>query len=153
MTLYEHIFVARPDLTTAQVDALTEQFTKALTDLDGVVVKTEYCGLRTLAYEIRKNRKGHYVLLNLKASPKALHEMERIMGLNEDLLRFLTVKVTKHEEGSSILLQQSKQSDYGDRPREYGNREFGSRDQGFRPNRHREDKDIVLKSELEVASA
>lgn len=116
MTLYEHIFVARPDLTQAQVDTLTETFTKSLKDGGGLVHKTEYCGLRTLAYEIRKNRKGHYVLLNIEAPAKALHEMERIMGLNEDLLRFLTVKVKAHEEGPSILLQQSRNAnDYSDR--------------------------------------
>jgi len=111
MTLYETIFIARQDMSPAQVETLTEKFTKIITDNGGSVGKTEYCGLRTLAYLIKKNSKGHYVLMNITAPSSALKEAERLMSISEDILRFLSVKVEKHEEEASSLLKASRYRD------------------------------------------
>ena len=93
MPFYEHVFLARQDLTTAQVETLTEGFTKVLADGKGQVAGSEYWGLRTLAYRIAKNRKAHYVMLNIDAPAAALAEMERQVGLNEDIIRSMTIRV------------------------------------------------------------
>lgn len=103
MSLYECVFIARPDLSTAQVEGLANQFAAVIQQGGGKVKKIEHCGLRTLAYRIRKNRRAYYVLMNIDASAEALHEMERQMSLNEDVMRHLTVVVEKHEDGPSIL--------------------------------------------------
>lgn len=126
--LYETIFIARQDLTSSQVEALTKKFTKVIQDSDGQVGKTEYCGLRTLAYMMRKNRKGHYVLMNVTAPGEAIAEVERVMRINEDILRYLTVRVDEHEKGPSALLKSSRQSrDYSDdgaKGGHYGKKKF-----------------------------
>ncbi len=106
MSLYENIFVARQDLSPVQVEALTTDFSKIITEQSGEIKKSEYCGLRNLAYIIKKNRKGHYVLLHIKALPAAINEMERKMRLNEDIIRYLTIATDEHQSGPSILLQQ-----------------------------------------------
>ena len=93
MPFYEHVFLARQDLTTAQVETLTEGFTKVLVDGKGQVANTEYWGLRTLAYRIAKNRKAHYVMINIDAPASAVAEMERQVGLNEDIIRSMTIRV------------------------------------------------------------
>lgn len=93
MPFYEHVFLARQDLTTAQVETLTEGFTKVLAEGKGQVASSEYWGLRTLAYRIAKNRKAHYVMLNIDAPAAALAEMERQVGLNEDIIRSMTIRV------------------------------------------------------------
>jgi small subunit ribosomal protein S6 len=108
MKLYENIFIARQDLSTAQVEALAAAFNKIVTDQEGQVSKTEYCGLKPLLYPIKKNNKGHYILMNLKAPAAAINEMERNMRLNEDVIRYLTVKVEEHQEGPSALMQQAR---------------------------------------------
>lgn len=108
MKFYETMFIARQDMSPAQVESLTEKFTTVIKDNGGSVGKTEYCGLRVLAYPIKKNNKGHYVLMNVTASASALKEVERIMSLSEDILRFLSIKVDKHEEGPSALLKASR---------------------------------------------
>ena len=108
MSLYENIFVARQDLSPVQVEALTTDFSKIITEQSGEIKKSEYCGLRNLAYIIKKNRKGHYVLLHIKALPAAINEMERKMRLNEDIIRYLTIATDEHQSGPSILLQQSR---------------------------------------------
>ncbi len=113
MALYETVFIARQDVTSAQVDTLAEEFAKIVTDNGGTVAKTENWGLRTLAYRMNKNRKGHYVLFNLDAPHAAVAELERNMSLNEDILRFLTLKVETHEEGPSAVMQ--SKNDKGDR--------------------------------------
>lgn len=114
MTLYETIFISRQDMAPSQVDGLTEKYSNIIRDLQGSVGKTEYCGLRSLAYPIKKGAKGHYVLMNITATPKAVQEMERQMRLNEDLLRFLTVTVEEHHDGPSPLLKAARNSNLRD---------------------------------------
>jgi len=119
MPLYESIFIARQDVPTTQVEALTKTFTDIVVADGGKVVKTEPWGLRTLAYRINKNRKGHYVLLNIDAPPAAIDEMERNMKLNEDVLRFMSVRVEEHEAGPSAILRKDEpraERSFGDRP-------------------------------------
>ena len=108
MSLYESIFIARQDLSPAQVETLRTEVSKIITDQGGEVVNSEYCGLRNLAYPIKKNRKGHYVLMQLDTPSAALNEMERKLRLNEDVIRHLTVVTDEHPAGPSILLQQSR---------------------------------------------
>ena len=111
MPLYEHVFIARQDLSGAQAEALIEHFATVLADNGGNVVDREYWGLKTMAYRIKKNRKGHYALLRTDAPSAALQEMERLMRLHEDILRVLTVKVDKHEEGPSVQMQKRDDRD------------------------------------------
>jgi small subunit ribosomal protein S6 len=123
MPLYEHVFLARQDVSAAQVEELTNTLGGVITANGGTVAKTEYWGLKSLSYRIRKNRKAHYTLLNLNAPAAAVAEMERQMRINEDILRFLTVRVDKLEEGQSAMLQKRDRDDRddrggrGDRPR------------------------------------
>jgi len=111
MPLYESVFIARQDIATTQVDTLGEQFTKIIEGLEGKVTKREYWGLRNLAFRIKKNRKGHYVLLNVDATAAAVNEMERNMRINEDVLRYLTVKVEEHDPNQSPILQRDRERD------------------------------------------
>jgi small subunit ribosomal protein S6 len=105
MSLYENVFIARQDISGAQVDALADAFTQLLADNGGEVKKREYWGLRNLSYRMRKNRKGHYVLLNIEAPPPAIAELERTMRINEDVIRYLTIRVDAHEDGPSVIMQ------------------------------------------------
>jgi small subunit ribosomal protein S6 len=114
MPLYEHVFLARQDLAQAQVDALAENATKILDDNKGKVVKTETWGLRSLAYRIAKNRKAHYVMLDLDAPPAAIAELERQSNINEDVIRFLTLRVDELEKGPSAMMRRGDK-DRGDR--------------------------------------
>jgi len=127
MSFYENIFIARQDATAAQVEALADAFAAIVTEQGGKVTKKEYWGLRNLSYRIKKNRKGHYMLLNLDAPAAAVVEMERNMRINEDVLRLLTVRVEALEEGPSAMLQSRARDD---RPR-------GGRDRDDRPRRER----------------
>lgn len=130
MALYEHIFIARQDVSQQQVEALVEQLTAILTENGGSVAKNEYWGLRNLSFKVKKNRKGHYALMNIDAPHAAVAEMERQMGLNEDVLRFLTIRVEEHEEGQSAMLQNRG----GGREERGGGRDGGGRfDRGDRP--------------------
>lgn len=139
MAFYENVFIARQDLAQAQVDALADQFTATLKELGGDVKKREYWGLRSLTFRIKKNRKAHYVLLCIEAPAKALNEMERQMGLNEDVLRSMTVRVESIEEGPSAMMQKRDEREgRGERDGggRFGDREGrGERDGGFRPRR------------------
>jgi small subunit ribosomal protein S6 len=131
MSFYENVFIARQDLSPAQVDTLADTFAAIVTEKGGEVKKRESWGLRNLSFRIRKNRKGHYVMFNLDAPPAAIVEMERNMRLNEDVIRFLTVRVDALEEGPSAVLQ--KRDDRGERG--FGDRDrggFGDRDRGPR---------------------
>lgn len=105
MPFYEHVFVARQDLTPSKVTELADKFTSVIEQNGGKVTKREDWGLRNLAYKIQKNRKGYYTLLNIDAPAPAIIELERVMRLDENLLRFLTVKVDELEEGPSIMLE------------------------------------------------
>lgn len=111
MALYEHVFLARQDLAQAQVDALAEAATKIVEDNSGKVVKTETWGLRSLAYRIAKNRKAHYVMLEIDAPAGVVAELERQTAINEDVIRYMTVKVDEHEQGPSVMMRK------GDRDR------------------------------------
>lgn len=105
MALYEHVFLARQDLAQAQVDALAEAATKIIEDMQGKVVKTETWGLRNLAYRIAKNRKAHYVMLDIDAPAGAIAELERQTAINEDVIRYMTVRVDAHEQGPSVMMR------------------------------------------------
>jgi small subunit ribosomal protein S6 len=132
MPFYENIFIARQDVSTAQVEALTEQFVGIVDAQGGKVTKREYWGLKSLAYRIKKNRKGHYMLLGLDAPAAAMQEMERQLSLHEDVLRFLTVRVEEiSEEPSAILSRKSDERDRNFRgPKPAGRFESG-RKRGF----------------------
>jgi small subunit ribosomal protein S6 len=114
MSLYECVFIARQDIAAPQVEALADELANIITTNGGQVTKREHWGLRNIAYRIKKNRKGHYVLFNLDAPASAIKEVERQMSLNEDVLRFLTVRVEELEEGPSAVMQNKNQRD--DRP-------------------------------------
>ena len=105
MRLYESVFIARQDITSAQVEAMADDFAEIITSAGGSIKKREYWGLRSLAYRIKKNRKGHYVMFNMETGSEALREYERIMGLNEDVLRFLNLNIEEVEDGPSIMMQ------------------------------------------------
>ncbi len=126
MPLYEHVFLARQDVSNQQVEALTKEFSDVITENGGKVVKNKYWGLKSLAYKIKKNRKAHYTLLNLDAPPAAVAEMERRMGISTDILRFLTLKVEEHESEPSVMMRK------GDRDERDGR---GPRGGGFRGDR------------------
>ena len=142
MALYEHVLIARQDVSQQQVEGLVEQLSNIIKENGGSIAKTEYWGLRNLAFKVKKNRKGHYALMNIDAPHAAVAEMERQMGINEDILRFLTIRVEEHEAGQSAVLQNRGGRDErggdrggrfdrgGDRPR--GDR-FERGDRGDRP--------------------
>ena len=121
MPLYEHVFLARQDLAQAQVDALAENATKILTDNGGKVVKTETWGLKSLAYKIAKNRKAHFVMLDVDAPAPAIAELERQTNINEDVIRFMTIRVDEHESGPSAMMRRERSS-RGERGSERGDR-------------------------------
>jgi ribosomal protein S6 len=123
MPLYEHTFIARQDLSNAQAEALIEHFGAVLADNGGAVTGSEYWGVKTMSYRINKNRKGHYAFLRSDAPAAAVQEMERLMRLHDDVMRVLTVKVDKHEDGPSVQMQkrderEGRDRDRGDRPRD-----------------------------------
>ena len=127
MRLYESVFIARQDVSTTQVENLTKDFSNIIENGGGKIHKYEYWGLRTLAYRVKKNRKGHYVMLNLETDPKTLAEYERIMGLNEDVLRFMNIAVNQVEEGPSIMMQNAKPERNGRGERSASGRNVESR--------------------------
>jgi small subunit ribosomal protein S6 len=135
MPLYENIFIARQDISAAQVEALADTFTTLVTENGGQVTKREYWGLRNLSYRIKKNRKGHYILFNLDAPPPAVSELERNMRINEDVLRYLTVRVEELEAGPSAVMQNRGRGDERDRDRDR------DRDRGPRRDSYRDSRD------------
>jgi len=126
MPLYEHVFLARQDLATAQVEAMTETFSRIIADGKGAVASHEYWGLRSLAYRIAKNRKAHYVMLSIEAPAPAIAEMERQVGLNEDIIRYMTVRIEALPTEPSAMMKR------GDRERE---RSADGAPRGDRPDR------------------
>jgi len=146
MALYEHVFLARQDLAQAQVDALAETATNIIESNGGRVTRTETWGLRNLAYRIAKNRKAHYVALDFDAPPNVVAELERQTQINEDVIRYMTIKVDEHEQGPSVMMRRGdrdkrrddERGDRGDR----GDRGGDRGDRGDRaPRRAREDAD------------
>jgi small subunit ribosomal protein S6 len=136
MARYEHVYLARQDVTAQQVDAMTEQFKGIIDANGGNVAKVEYWGVKSLAFRIRKNRKAHMSLLNIEAPPAAITEMERQMRINEDVLRFLTLRVDAFEEGPSAMLRKREDSDREDRGDRRGRFDRGDRgDRGDRADR------------------
>ena len=111
MAFYETVFIARQDISTVDVDKLTDTFSNIITDYKGEIIKTEYWGLRDLAYQILKNNKGHYVLLGIKAEPDGIKEMERKMKLNDNVVRFLTLKVEEISKEPSPILKPAEQEE------------------------------------------
>ena len=129
MPLYEHVFLARQDVSGQQVEALTEQFKGVIEQNGGKITKVEPWGIKSLTYRIRKNRKAHFTLLNIDAPPAAVAEMERQQRLNEDVIRMLTIRVEALEEGQSAMLQKRDRDDRdGDRGGRFGDR--GDRPRG-----------------------
>jgi len=141
MALYEHVFLARQDLSQPQVDALVEQYKGVIEAAGGSVGRVENWGLKSLTYRIKKNRKAYYTLMDITAPAAAVKELERQQGLSEDILRFLTLKVEKHEDGPSAMLQKRDRDDRGDRGDRFGDR-GPRRDRDDRgPRRPRESSD------------
>ena len=129
MPLYEHVFLARQDLAQAQVDALAETATRIIEDNGGKVVKTETWGLRNLAYRIQKNRKAHYVALDFEAPAPAVAELERQTQINEDVIRYMTLRVDEHEQGPSAMMRRNERERGRGRDRdERGDRNGRGRD-------------------------
>ena len=118
MPYYESVYIARPDISTAQVDALAESLTSIVGENGGAVTKNEYWGLKNLAYRIKKNRKGHYTLLNIDAPAGAISELERNMRINEDVLRYMTIRVDELDENPSVMLTSRGPRDSRDRGRD-----------------------------------
>ena len=155
MRLYESVFIARQDISSQQVESMADEFAGIITNAGGKIHKREYWGLRSLAYRIKKNRKGHYIMFNLETDGATLKEYERIMGLNEDVLRFLNIRIEEVDEAPSIIMQnkgeRGDRSDRGDR----GDR--GDRaDRGSRPPRQEaaaEAKPAEAAAEAEAAPA
>jgi small subunit ribosomal protein S6 len=144
MPFYEHVYMARQDLTPQAVEALTETLKGIVEANGGQMASMESWGVRTLAYRIAKNRKAHYVLMNLEAPPAAIAELERQQKINEDVLRFMTVKVEALEGGQSAMM---RSRDRDDRRRDGDDRGFGDRpergDRGDRGDRPRRDRDAA----------
>jgi small subunit ribosomal protein S6 len=123
MPYYENVFIARQDISSAQVDALADAFSEIITGAGGQIHRREYWGLKSLQYRIKKNRKGHFVLMNIEAASDAMQEMERLMRLNEDVMRHITIRTEEIPEGPSVMMQGR------------GDRERASRDGDDRPPR------------------
>jgi small subunit ribosomal protein S6 len=130
LPLYEHVFLARQDVTAQQVEELTEQYKTVIEQLGGKIAKTEFWGVKSLTYRMRKNRKAHFTFMNVDAPPAALAEVERQQRLNEDILRYLTIRVEEHEEGPSAMMRKVDRE--RDRDERRGDRR---RDRDDRPRR------------------
>ena len=144
MRLYESVFIARQDITTAQVETMADEFAEIITSAGGSIKKREYWGLRALAYRIKKNRKGHYIMFNLETGPEALREYERIMGLNEDVLRFLNIRIEEVSEEPSIMMQAKTE-----RPQRGGRDDRDNRDDGERSMNIETDSDNTVDEKSE----
>ena len=138
MPLYEHVYLARQDLSAQQVEELTAQYKGVIEQMGGKIAKAEYWGVKSLTYRMRKNRKAHFTLLNVDASAAAMAEVERQQRINEDVLRNLTIRVEEHEAEPSAMMRKvdrdrdrdDRRGGFGDRERSFGDR--GDRDRGDR---------------------
>ena len=133
MAYYESVFIARQDISSSNVEELANQLTQIVQENGGQVTKTEQWGLKNLSYRVKKNRKGHYVLFNLDAPPAAVHELERTMRFNEDVIRYLTVRVDQLNDGPSVMMERKDKKDTG-----RGDRRGGGGGGGGRGGRRRE---------------
>jgi small subunit ribosomal protein S6 len=154
MPLYEHVYLARQDASAQQVEELTTHLKSVIEGLGGSVAKTEAWGVKSLSYRLRKNRKAHFTLMNIDAPPAAINEIERLERLNEDVLRYLTIRVEEHEEGPSAMMRRAERDRDRDERRgdrfERGDRgdRFERGDRGDRPrDRDRRPRDDVEESE------
>ena len=139
MPLYEHVFLARQDLSPQQIEELTTQYKGVIEQLGGKITKSEYWGVKSLTYRMRKNRKAHFTLMNVDAPSAAMVEVERQQRINEDILRQLTVRVEEHETEPSAMMRKVDRDErrgFGDRDRGFG----GDRDRGFGGDRDRGDR-------------
>jgi len=143
MPLYEHVFLARQDLSPQQVEELTGQYKGIIEQLGGKVAKTEYWGVKSLSFRMRKNRKAHFTLLNVDAPPAALVEIERQERINEDILRFLSVRVEEHEAGPSAMMRKADR----DRDRDERRGERRRDRDGRGPRDDRDDGDDAVTEE------
>ncbi|WP_127523866.1 30S ribosomal protein S6 [Mesorhizobium sp. Z1-4] len=138
MALYEHVFLARQDLSPQQVDALVEQYKGVIEEKGGSIGRIENWGVKSLTFRIKKNRKAYFTLMDLDCPPEAVKEVERQMSISEDVLRYMTIKVDAHEEGPSAMMQKRDDRDRRDR----GDRDRGPReDRGSRDDRPRRPRD------------
>ena len=126
MALYEHIFIARQDISSQQVEGLVDMAQAVLEENGGKITKNEYWGLKSLAYRVKKNRKGHYTLLNIEADHAAVAELERRIGLNDDIIRHLTLRVDEHEAEESIQMRNKNRDERRSARRDEGNFERSS---------------------------
>jgi small subunit ribosomal protein S6 len=148
MQCYEHTLIARQDLSPQQAQALAETYSSVLAEHGAEVTKTEYWGLRNLAYRIKKNRKGHYLHFNLRASADAITELERQERLSDDVLRYLTVRVDALEEGPSVVMQsRSSREERSRRPHDDGDRPRRAHDDDERPRRAHDDDDHARRAQ------
>lgn len=145
MPYYENVFIARQDISSTQVEAIADAMAEIITAEGGTIARREYWGLKSLAYRMKKNKKGHFVLFNLEAPIESVREMERQMGLHEDVLRFLTLKMDTLPEEASVMT--ASRSDRGGR---YGSRDGGSRDRG-RPEQGAPKPETATKPEVAPA--
>jgi small subunit ribosomal protein S6 len=146
MPLYEHVYLARQDVTAQQVEELTAQFKGVIEQMGGTVSKTEYWGVKSLSYRLRKNRKAHFTLMNVEAPAAALSEIERQERLNEDILRYLTVRVEEHEAGPSAMMRKAdrdrdRDERRGERRRDRDGRDFEGREREGREREGRGPRD------------
>jgi small subunit ribosomal protein S6 len=152
MPLYEHVYLARQDVTAQQVEELTAQFKGVIEQMGGTVAKTEYWGVKSLSYRLRKNRKAHFTLMNVEAPAAALAEVERQERINEDILRYLTVRVDEHEAGPSAMMRKvdrdrDRDERRGERRRDREGREYEGRERDGRDREARGARDESEDSE------
>jgi small subunit ribosomal protein S6 len=154
MSLYEHVYLARQDASAQQVEELSAHLKSVVEGFGGTVAKTEYWGVKSLSYRLRKNRKAHFTLMNLDAPPAAINEIERLERLNEDVLRYLTIRVDEHEEGPSAMMRRAERDrDRDERRGERGDRgdRFDRGDRGDRP-RDRDRRPREAADDVELAT-
>jgi small subunit ribosomal protein S6 len=158
MPLYEHVYLARQDASAQQVEELTAQLKGVVEGLGGTIAKTEYWGVKSLSYRLRKNRKAHFTLMNVSAPPAAINEIERLERLNEDVLRYLTIRVEEHEEGPSAMMRRAERDrdrderrgdrfDRGDRGDRFERGDRGERGDRPRERRPRDDEPATTTTE------
>jgi small subunit ribosomal protein S6 len=151
MPLYEHVYLARQDASTQQVEELTTQLKGVIEGLGGSIKKTEYWGVKSLSYRLRKNRKAHFTFMDIDAPPPAINEIERLERLNEDVVRYLTIRVDAHEEGPSAMMRRAERDRDRDERRDRGDRGDRGGDRGDRGGDRGRDRDRRSRDDSEDA--